>query len=49
MARRVRVTFEAENISAVGYKTYALVEGDAEKVTIHLSAVKIVWKTMQFV
>ena len=33
MARRVRVTFEAENISAVGYKTYALVEGDAEKVT----------------
>ena len=33
MARRVRVTFEAENISAVGYKTYALVEGDTEKVT----------------
>lgn len=32
MSRRVRITFEAEDIPAVGYRTYALIEGEGKKI-----------------
>ncbi|WP_151734957.1 alpha-mannosidase ['Paenibacillus yunnanensis' Narsing Rao et al. 2020] len=47
MARKVRVTFPATEIAALGYRTYALVAGTADVAEAALDAVRVQGYTME--